>query len=278
MNRDYQSYLNWTYFGDQAFDREEFERLRSSLKGVTRFIDIGASHGVYTHHANEILEDADIISIEADPERFEILQSNIEKWSNSSNRLRCINAAASDENERAESPTATFFVTGTQISGGFFPVAERSDNYQPIEVPIVCLDDFFSPNEKTFVKIDVEGSELRVLQGAINHIQAGNVKFFTELSWWGDRGRETTFIDIMFFCWQNRLRIDRRLKSDYLISPERASLACLISYVRCSGPLLARGVWNTLVPRKLRTWRERRLNKRRIGRFGDTESTSMRDS
>ena len=131
------------HFSKDALDKAEFERFPALLEGVQRFIDVGASHGVFTYHANRILKNAQIIAIEADPERLAILKSNAEKWSaESSNKILCINAAASDERDREASPETTFFTTGTQISGGMFSVEERSDHYAPIRVPLICVDDF----------------------------------------------------------------------------------------------------------------------------------------
>ena len=268
LQTEYQDYLAWTYFGAQALDRTEFARLAGLLDGVTRFIDVGASHGVYTYHANRILEGADIICIEADPERFAILEDNAAKWGQgSSNRIRCVNAAASDELERAHSGEITFYTTGTQISGGLFAVAERSDEYAPLKVPLVCVDDFFEPNARTFVKIDVEGAELRVLKGASRHIESGDTRFYTEISWWGDRQRGTSSMDVVRFAWSSGLRVDRRLKSDYLFSPELDSLRRAGSVLRCLPPLTIRLGWNRLVPRRVRRWRERRENRRRLSRY-----------
>lgn len=268
MPQSYQDYLAWTYFGESAFDREEFARFEETLHGTTRFIDVGASHGVYTYHANQILDNAEIIAIEADPERFRILEENTAKWaSSSSNTIRCVQAAASDERERQSSSEVSFYTTGTQISGGLFSVDERSDDYAPVTVPLVCVDDFFVAGSRTFVKIDVEGAELRVLQGSTRHIEAGNTRFFTEISWWGDRQRGTSALDVLGFCWRAGLRADRRLRSDYLLAPEPDPVARLRSLVRSIPPLALRVTFNTVVPLQIRTWRERRENQRRLSRF-----------
>ena len=142
IKENYQDYLAWTYFGKNALDRAEFVRFKELLKGTKRFIDVGASHGVYTYHANKILKNSEIFAIEADPERFGILQKNVKTWAaESTNNIYCINAAASDEADRQESDEITFFATGTQISGGLFPVSERSDDYIPTNIPLICIDE-----------------------------------------------------------------------------------------------------------------------------------------
>jgi len=264
----YQDYLAWTYFGEQALDRQEFARLAELLDGVNRFIDVGASHGVYAYHANRILRDADIICIEPDPERFAVLQDNVTAWSGESrNRFLAVNAAASDDADRRQGKEATFFTTGTQISGGFFSVVERSDDYTPRQVRLVCVDDYFAPGASTFVKIDVEGAELRVLKGARRHIESGTTRFYTEISWWGDRQRGTSPIDVLRFAHSSGLRVDRRLKSDYLLSPDGSRLSRTRSLLRILPPLLIRLAWGRLVPERMRIWRERRENRRRLSRF-----------
>lgn len=269
----YQDYLAWTYFGEDALDKEEFDRLADLLQGIDRFIDVGASHGVYTYHASRILEGADIFAIEADPDRFEVLKKNISKWAaDTSNRIHPVHAAASDEEERRVSREATFYKTGTQISGGLFSVPERSDQYSPCKVELVTLDDFLEREARTFVKIDVEGAELRVLKGASGHITEGNTIFLTEISWWGDRPRGTSAFDVLSFCFRSGLRVDRRLRSDYLLSPEPSRFRRAWSILSCLGSaLLIRAIWNRLVPRRVRTWRERRENRRRLSRYFGAE-------
>lgn len=238
-HHDYQAYLSWTYFSDQALDRAEYPRFEAIVRDTKRFIDVGASHGIYTYLANKALHDADIIAIEADPERYAILCGNAEKWqTESSNTIRCINAAASDEEDRERSREITFYTTGTQISGGLFSVEERSDDYAPTKVPLLCVDDLFEAGVKTFVKIDVKGAELRVLKGARRHLESGDAKFFTEISWWGDRERRTNALDVLRFCCRARIRVDRRLRSDYLMAKEPNAAARMLAIMRCIPTLL----------------------------------------
>jgi FkbM family methyltransferase len=264
---DYQQYLDWTYFGEGGLDAAEFERMGQLFADVDTFLDVGASHGVYTFHALQHMQRGRIIAIEADPERFAILQANVAKWlaeSDSSIEVECMNAAASDDLDLAESPTVTFFTTGTQISGGLFPVDERSDEYAPIEIPLVKLDEFFVEGESVLVKIDVEGGELRVLRGAQQLIRSGRTRFFVELSWWGDRGRKTSVMTSLRFIWKAGLGIEKRLRSDYLLFSEPSGWRRSFQTARVLPALLPRYVFSTFVPSKMRTAYIRRQNEQRI--------------
>ena len=264
---DFQQYLDWTYFGDEKFDAVEFARLGELFEGVDTFIDVGASHGVYTFHALRYMNQGRIIAIEADPERFAVLKANVAKWSSTSNAtVECLMAAASDDLDIQENPTATFFTTGTQISGGLFPVSERSDDYAPIEVPCVKLDAFLVADESVLVKIDVEGAELRVLKGSAGLIRSGKTRFFVEISWWGDRGRKTSLLSTLRFVFQSKLGIERRLRSDYLLFPEPSGLRRSLQVTRVLLALLPRYAFNAFVPSSTREVLIRRQNERRLAR------------
>jgi FkbM family methyltransferase len=260
------AYLYRTYFGEGTKEKEEIEQLPRVLQGCRLFIDVGASLGQYTFHANRILSGARIIAIEADPDRYAELAKNCATWqAEGTNTITAIHAAVGDSNDQVR-----FFVTRSQISGGFFPVAERSDAYEPIEVPQVRVDDFREPGVRTFVKIDVEGGESRVMRGAAAHIAAGETSFLTEITWWGDRERGTSTLAFLRFLHGHGLRIAkvaRRRTSSYLLTPATHGASVLLDYLRVGPLLIATSLWGRLVPQRLRLLRERRLNQRRLNRF-----------
>lgn len=265
---EHEEYLAWTYFSEDAYDQREFSRLRSLLHSTKLFIDVGASHGVYTFHVNRLIQNADIVAIEADPSRFALLKENVKQWSGTSeNTISCIHAAASDEADRRQADSAAFYVTGTQISGGLFAIPERSDDYKPTAVPLVTLDDYYRPGVPTLVKIDVEGAELRVLKGATRHIESGNTTFLTEIAWFGDRQRRTGTLDVLVFAFRRGMRVERHTRSNYLLSHEPNTLKRALSALQCLPPLLARYAWNRLVPQSVRKARERRLTAERFARY-----------
>ncbi|MDP3717998.1 MAG: FkbM family methyltransferase [Acidobacteriota bacterium] len=266
--KEHEEYLAWTYFSEDAYDQREFTRLRSLLHSTRLFIDVGASHGVYTFHVNRLIQDAAIVAIEADPSRFALLKDNVQQWSGTStNAIACVHAAASDEADRRQAESASFYVTGSQISGGLFAVPERSDDYRPTAVPLVTLDDYYRPGVPTLVKIDVEGAELRVLKGATKHIESGHTTFLTEIAWFGDRQRRTGTLDVLLFAFRRGMRVERHTRSNYLLSYEPNALKRALSALQCLPPLVARYAWNRLVPLSVRKARERRLTAERFARY-----------
>lgn len=268
---DHQEYLHWTYFGDAAMDSEEFRRFPELLGDAEVFVDVGASHGVYTHYALRHLRAGRIIAVEPDPDRFAELEANVATWLESLERpdvaLECLQCVLSDPIDAAGGDTTDFFVTGTQISGGLFSVDERSDEYRAIAVAQATLDDVVDGSRPTLVKIDVEGGELRVLQGGARLMASGRARFFVEFSWWGDRERRTSVLTTLRFAVRSGMRIERRLRSDYLLTPEPSRRRRVLSACRVLPALLPRYLFNTLVPPSLRRRYIRRQNERRLARF-----------
>lgn len=75
---------------------------------------------MYTFYANATLENAEIIALEADGDRYTELERNAQSWqSESSNSIQALLAAAGND----ESPIV-FYRTGTHISGALFEVSE----------------------------------------------------------------------------------------------------------------------------------------------------------
>jgi FkbM family methyltransferase len=96
----------------------EIRSLPSILRGVSVFVDVGASLGQYTHFANKAMQKGVIYAIEADPVRFGRLRELCEEWAQGPGHNRIIphNVALSDQ-----IGTTNFFVTDTDRSGGLFP-------------------------------------------------------------------------------------------------------------------------------------------------------------
>ena len=255
-------YLYKTYFGQSQIEKDEIERLPALLKDCRMFIDVGASLGMYTYFANKILKDADIVAIEADPDRFPELKKNCAKWEkDSNNRIKAIHAIAGDSRE-----PKTFFKTGTHISGGIFTIAERSDHYERVQLPQVILDDYYQ-DVNTTIKIDVEGAEYRVLSGALKYLKRVGTKFIIGIHSWGDRERGKMPMHVLWLLYSKKLNIKKstnRLTANYIFEQnDRPASALRLSYIRYAPLLFARQVYRNYLPRTFIRWFERKLNELR---------------
>ncbi len=258
------AYLDRTYFGEQPREQVEIQRLPEFLAGRSLFLDVGASLGQYTYYANQVMQGGRIIAFEADPDRFAELAHRCHEWQRQgTNSITVVHAAVGDGRE----PTA-FFITGTHISGGFFPVPERA-SYNQVEVPQVLLDDYFEPGTKTLCKIDVEGAELRVLKGAEHHLASRNTTFMVEVTGWGDRDRGYNAVTLLRFVARQRFGIHKiapGLKTfNYLIAPAEGYRLWL-SHLRAAPVLLMRIAYRRLTPQWLRDRVEARKLRARVTR------------
>lgn len=176
--------LNETYFSDECHEKSVVTNLHRLLRGAHVFVDVGASLGQYTFFANAAMTNGTIVAIEADPIRFETLRDNCTLWGDgSTNQVRAIHAAAADCDGEIE-----FCVTDSNVSGGLFPhpVPDAAVRWRGVKVPCVTLDGLFPKDPPDLVKVDVEGGEFRVLQGARRLLAGGRPKFLVEVHDWPD--------------------------------------------------------------------------------------------
>lgn len=189
--------LNRSYFGENCDEREVLEALIPTFAKTKVFVDVGGSLGQYTHFANKHMVGGEIYAVEADPVRFEELERNCRRWmSGSTNRLSAIHAAVSDSDGET-----TFFTTNSNVSGGLFihPVKSAGVQWQEVKVPTITLDAHFKDTSPDFIKIDVEGSELRVLRGAKQLLARKRTPMFIEVHSWSDPAGQRDQFEVFEF-------------------------------------------------------------------------------
>jgi FkbM family methyltransferase len=182
-------------FAEEWYENTELDRLGALLKDVRTFVDVGASVGPYTKRASEVIQNGRIVAIEANRDTFERLSFNCKRWAEeSTNCIEAIYGAAADKRGTLDLfiPSSDHLpLTSSLVKSPDIVSAGRKER-----VPCVVLDEIFAEAAPDLVKLDVEGAEYRVLEGASRLLQLGRSKFLIEIHPWGDPGRGKTPEDI----------------------------------------------------------------------------------
>jgi FkbM family methyltransferase len=210
--------LESSYFGDDPQERAEIQHFRELVVGCKVVVDVGASLGQYTYLANEVLRDGLILSVEADPIRFNRLSELSRKWAAASTNRLTTHCGAMCERDGS----TPFFVANANVSGGLFLRRESdlAEDYawQKIDVRCITLDTLLGDIVPDLVKIDVEGAECRVLLGAGRLVAKRKTRFFVEVHPWGDASFHKRPKDVFQFFLANGYRF-RRLGRRWLFEP-----------------------------------------------------------
>jgi len=189
--------------------------LSNAADGV--FWDIGANIGLYSWFCANTRPDFAIVSFEPDPKNIECLQRTSAAWELANHTI--VGKAVSDEVGRT-----TFYMDEiSRATGTLEPAADafNARHYgaapRGIEVETVTLDHLLAEgwSPPLVVKIDVEGTELRVLQGSQKLFARHRPILFLEI--FGDRPRVLGVLkELGYKCFDS----DRRTE----ICPETANV------------------------------------------------------
>ena len=168
---------NGTFVVD-ATDLEVSAKLRNKgeygideINRISKFIDNQSSILIVGAHIGSLAIPiakmcSEVVAIEANPNNFKLLQTNIEM--NNTSNITTHNIAASEREETIQ------FQLNTVNSGGSKRVPINNhymytyDNPEIIEVSAYSLDTYLTNNYFDLVLIDIEGSEYFAMQGMTN--------------------------------------------------------------------------------------------------------------
>lgn len=147
------------------FETGELALIARALPACRGFVDVGANLGLYTLLADRLMgEGGRVFAFEASPIEFAKLQ-----WTIRRNRLTRVEAVLSAVGSSEGSATIFENLSGGGALNRLDSPAKPDGQWRPAVVPMVTLDSWFAKKPDCaidFVKIDVEGYELPVLQGA----------------------------------------------------------------------------------------------------------------
>ena len=169
---DYMQYC--LYFGIKTEPRE---RLYSLVEEGTTIIDVGTNIGETLLNFALLNKRGVNIGFEPVPFLFERAKENIRL--NRAENIVLLNLALSNDNS-----TLFFNYVNNNNSGGIFLTSETTMESASSRVQSIRLDDYVACNNTkniSLIKIDVEGFEMKVLQGAIQTIKKHKPTLFLEL-------------------------------------------------------------------------------------------------
>lgn len=153
--------IAWFGFYERGLSAE-ISKLAHEVGGL--FVDVGANAGYFSCIWTSKRRNNQCLAIEASPRNCELLTSNIER-SNLRTQVEIRNLGASNQNGVLEFDLGPVEQTGW----GRLSTGKMKNKGGSIEVPVAKLDDLISTNDSISVlKIDVEGTETWVLEGASN--------------------------------------------------------------------------------------------------------------
>jgi len=141
--------------------RAEFGVIRRHLRPGDIVCDIGANKGSFIYWLSWWVRDGRVVAFEPQPQLARDLASICRVI-----KLRNVRVEAKAVYSR--SGTQDLFVpSGHSPGASLTQKAVEAASFTTLSVPVVALDDYFAENDKVaLLKIDVEGAELGVLQGA----------------------------------------------------------------------------------------------------------------
>ena len=150
---------------------EDFEplsvaKMKASLREGQVVVDVGANFGYYSLLASRAVgPSGQVYAFEPSPATLKILRLNTQRYDN----VYIADKAVSDTCGQIR-----FFHTDDYVNSGTVanPPFKKSDEVEEIMVQAISLDEYFPKNfEVDFLKIDIQGDDLRAIKGAKGLIQ-----------------------------------------------------------------------------------------------------------
>lgn len=153
-------------------------------RGDANVLDLGANIGAYAVLAAGFTK-GKVIAIEADPKNFAVLEEN--RKNNNFENLVCYNVAASDEDGQVEF---------CQAGPGGHILAEGWGN-KSISIRAQAIDNLLSSIRIDFIKLDVEGYEIKALDGLKKTIEKYTPPIVFEVNGFTLKGFDNTPNDLL---------------------------------------------------------------------------------
>lgn len=165
-----EDYLQQRIFFEGCYERRLIDWLNANLQTSDLFWDVGANIGAVTLVAARLCHRA--VAFEPDPRSLELLKQNL-----LANDIRNVDIVAAALGR--QSGTAVLYQASPENTGMTSVLPGRGSTVGQMSVAMMRADDFVAKRPElapTVMKLDVEGAEHLVLDGANELLQAGRLR------------------------------------------------------------------------------------------------------
>lgn len=159
-----------------TYEHDEIEMILNLLSYAKSFFDIGANIGLYSLLATKRYPQLSIQAFEPLPRTYDCLLKNIEL--NKASQITANNLGLSSK----PGEFTFYFEESGSVSASMQNIKD-SPLAREVKCPVLTLDSFVLANKHTvdFIKCDVEGAELLVMQGGVETLKRDNPILFLEM-------------------------------------------------------------------------------------------------
>ncbi len=146
------------------------------------FFDVGAHYGFYTLLAKRLIKEGEVHSFEPSPHTFNILKKNVVNKSGIVlNNLALYNKRGEILFYEMPPKSSSGSTVDVRLSRRILDIDKLK--YRGVQVPAFTLDEYCKSNHilPDFIKIDVEGAEQYVIEGAIDILTSHNLTLSLEI-------------------------------------------------------------------------------------------------
>ncbi|MCF6151991.1 MAG: FkbM family methyltransferase [Candidatus Kuenenia stuttgartiensis] len=200
----------------KIFEPEIVDVVSEYIKKDTIVLDIGANFGQMSLLFSQLTgEDGQVFSFEADDYIFYVLQQNI--MANNCHNIRAFLGAVYDQTGKVMFyPVQDFKKFSAYGSYGLEP---KATNGRRIET--IAIDDLKIDREISFMKVDVQGSDLFAMRGAIETIKRHKMPIIFEFEQQFQNEFDTSFQDYLDFITSISYKVEKIIYNiNYLLVPD----------------------------------------------------------
>lgn len=202
-----------TIIDNKVFDNDVYECSKKYIKENSVVIDAGANYGQLSILFSKEKPNVKVYAFEAYKYISQILLKNIE--ANKSN-VEVFNCILSDESKKNLVISKSSLKRFNDYGSNFIEIEKENDRGDQINS--IRIDDLDIQEEISFMKIDVQGYDLKVLAGAEQTIQRNRMPIIVEYSKEFEKIFNYKFSDFLKILKNINYKIEKRIsEANYLI-------------------------------------------------------------